>query len=97
MNIALVPSLLIQESRTYTRKYRDLVNYMKAHHRLELTTYRQQFDLFEQQIALYLNERSGNFVMANLARGDCLFTIPGTAIISTSYTFQTIDFYLSIR
>jgi hypothetical protein len=33
-----------------------LTGNMKAHHRLKLTTYKQQFDLFENQITLYLNE-----------------------------------------
>ena len=124
---SLVPSPLIQELRTYTREYRNLVNLrtkvltqmdrvlvmsgirlsscisnidsksfmqvvealirgetnpdklislvyanrknkesgklracrtgnMKAHHRLKLITYKQQFDLFENQINIYLNE-----------------------------------------
>jgi transposase len=33
-----------------------LTGHMKAHHRLKLTTYKQQFDLFESQITLYLGE-----------------------------------------
>jgi Transposase and inactivated derivatives len=33
-----------------------LTGNMKAHHRLKLITYKQQFDLFENQITVYLNE-----------------------------------------
>jgi transposase len=59
-----------------------LTGNMKAHHRLKLTTCKQQFDLFESQIELYLNEMQklcdGHFSkeISNLT------TLPGVSQIS---------------
>jgi hypothetical protein len=54
----------------------------KAYHRLKLTTCKQEFDLIEQQIAIYLNERQK---LCNEHFGEALnnpATIPGVSQIS---------------
>jgi transposase len=150
---SLVPSPLIQELRTYTREYRNLVNQrtkvltqmdrvlvmcgirlsscisnidsksfmqivgalirgetnpdtlvrlvyanrknkasgklkecltgnMKAHHRLKLTTCKQQFDLIEQQIALYLSEMQKLCEEHFSEEINNLATLPGVSQIS---------------
>ncbi|GHT75558.1 IS110 family transposase [Bacteroidia bacterium] len=150
---SLVPSPLIQELRTYTREYRNLVNQrtkvltqmdrllvmcgirlsscisnidsksfilvvealirgetdpeklvklvygnrrnkesgklkesltgqMKAHHRLKLMTCKQQFDLIEQQIALYLSEMQKLCDTHFKEDIDNLTTLPGVSLIS---------------
>lgn len=150
---SLVPSPLIQELRTYTREYRNLVNQrtrvltqmdrvlvmcgirlsscisnidsksfmqivealiegenspealvrlvygnrknkesgklkecltgnMKAHHRLKLMTCKQQFDLIEQQIALYLSEMQKLCEEHFTEEINNLTTIPGVSQIS---------------
>ncbi|GHV26881.1 hypothetical protein FACS1894176_08180 [Bacteroidia bacterium] len=151
---SLVPSPLIQELRTYTREYRNLVNQrtkiltqmdrilvmcgirlsscisnidsksfiqvvdalicgetapealvrlvyanrenkksgkliecltgnMKAHHRLKLTTSKQQFDLIEQQIALYLGEMQKLCNEHFSEEIDNLTTLPGVSQLSS--------------
>jgi transposase len=64
-------------------KLRDcLTGHMKAHHRLKLTTYKQQFDLFEKQITLYLNEMQKLCDEHFSEEISYLTTLPGVSQIS---------------
>jgi transposase len=55
---------------------------MKAHHRLKLTTCKQQFDLIEQQITIYLNEMQKLCDEHFSEALNNLTTIPGVSQIS---------------
>jgi transposase len=60
----------------------SLTGNMKSHHRLKLTTCMQQFDLFESQIALYLNEMQklcDEHISEEISN---LTTLPGVSQIS---------------
>ena len=60
----------------------SLTGNMKAHHRLKLSTCKQQFDLFEQQIALYLEEMQ-KLCSEHFSEEICnLSTLPGVSQIS---------------
>ncbi|GHT73611.1 hypothetical protein AGMMS50262_04990 [Bacteroidia bacterium] len=59
-----------------------LTRQMKAHHRLKLTTCKQQFDLIEQQIALYLSEMQKLCDTHFKEDIDNLTTLPGVSLIS---------------
>jgi transposase len=60
-----------------------LTDNMKAHHRLKLTTCKQQLDLIEQQIKLYLNEMQKLCDEHFKEDIDNLTTILGVSFIST--------------
>jgi transposase len=55
---------------------------MKAHHRFKLTTYKQQFDLFESQITLYLGEMQKLCDEHFSEKISNLTTLPGVSQIS---------------
>jgi transposase len=59
-----------------------LTGNMKAHHRLKLTTYKQQFSLFERQISLYLNEMQKLCSEHFSEEISNLTTLPGVSQIS---------------
>jgi hypothetical protein len=59
-----------------------LTGNMKAHHRLKLTTYKQQFDLFESQITLYLGEMQKLCDEHFSEKISNLTTLPGVSQIS---------------
>ena len=59
-----------------------LTGNMKAHHRLKLSTCKQQFDLFESQIQLYLNEMQKLCSEHFSEEISTLTTLPGVSQIS---------------
>ena len=66
-----------------------LTGNMKAHHRLKLTTCKQQFDLIESQIQLYLREMEQLCQAYFSEEIDNLTTLPGVSHIPrTSYVVQ---------
>ena len=71
-----------RENKVSGRLRECLTGNMKAHHRLKLSTYKQQFDLFESQITLYLNEMQKLCEAHFSEEINNLTTLPGVSQIS---------------
>jgi transposase len=71
-----------RKNKTSGKLKECLTGNMKEHHRIKLMTFKQQYDLFEQQIAFYLHKMQ-EFCMEHFSEDvKNLVTIPGVSLIS---------------